>query len=39
MIIASALVKTLEDLRPHYPRVDKAMRRDMKRAKKALLAE
>ena len=39
MIIASALVKTLEELRPHYPRVDKTMRRDMKRAKKALLAE
>jgi len=39
MIIGAALVKTLEDLRPHYPRVDEAMRRDMKRAKKALLAE
>jgi len=39
MIIASALARTLEDLRPHYPRVDKAMHRELKRAKKTLLAE
>jgi PPK2 family polyphosphate:nucleotide phosphotransferase len=39
MIIGAALVKTLEDLRPHYPRVDKAMRRQMKQARKALLGE
>ena len=39
MIIAAALVRTLEQLRPHYPPVGRAMRREMKRARKALLAE
>lgn len=39
MIIASALVKTLQDLRPEFPKVNRAMRRGMKQARKVLLAE
>jgi PPK2 family polyphosphate:nucleotide phosphotransferase len=39
MIIAAALVRTLEDLRPQFPRVTPAMLREMARARRALLAE
>jgi len=39
MIIAAALVRTLEDLRPQYPRVGRAMLREMAKARRALLAE
>jgi PPK2 family polyphosphate:nucleotide phosphotransferase len=39
MIIAAAMVETLEGLRPHYPRVDRTMLKAMRGAKKVLLAE
>jgi PPK2 family polyphosphate:nucleotide phosphotransferase len=39
MIIAAALVRTLAELRPQYPRVGQAMLREMRRARRALLAE
>jgi PPK2 family polyphosphate:nucleotide phosphotransferase len=39
MIISAALVRTLEELRPQFPRVDQAMRREMRKARRALLAE
>jgi len=39
MVIAAALVRMLEDLRPQYPRVDETMLREMRKARKALLAE
>jgi PPK2 family polyphosphate:nucleotide phosphotransferase len=39
MIIAAALVRTLEDLRPQFPRVTKAMLREMARARRALQAD
>jgi PPK2 family polyphosphate:nucleotide phosphotransferase len=39
MVIAAALVRTLEDLRPQYPQVDQATLREMRKARTALLAE
>jgi PPK2 family polyphosphate:nucleotide phosphotransferase len=39
MVIAAALVETLEQIDPHYPPVDKAMRQQIRKARKALLAE
>ncbi|MPZ58371.1 MAG: polyphosphate kinase 2 family protein [Rhizobiales bacterium] len=39
MIIGAALVRTLQELRPQYPRVDQAMLREMRKARRALLAE
>jgi PPK2 family polyphosphate:nucleotide phosphotransferase len=39
MIIAAALVRTLEDLRPQYPRVGQSMLREMRKARRALLVD
>jgi PPK2 family polyphosphate:nucleotide phosphotransferase len=39
MMIAAALVRTLEELRPQFPRVTQTMLREMARARRALLAE
>ena len=39
MLIASALVQTLEKLNPQFPPVDREMRRQMEKARKALVTE
>jgi PPK2 family polyphosphate:nucleotide phosphotransferase len=39
MIIAAALAQALEELRPQYPPLDQAMLREIRKARKALLAE